>query len=64
MLCFISFQVMLPYLTVKDVPHPAAWLDIVWSLVVLNKALPKHVASVLDQEFHSKLVVNNGECNC
>ncbi|KAJ9598378.1 hypothetical protein L9F63_010900 [Diploptera punctata] len=57
------FNVILPHISSKDVPHPAAWLDIVWSLVVLDKASSKHIASVLDSEFHNKLITNNGENN-
>ena len=55
---------ILPHVSAQDVPYPAAWLDIVWSLVVLGKALPKQVASVLDSEFHSKLINSTGEFSC
>ena len=32
------------------------WLNIVWSLAVLNKALPQHLESVLTPEFYNKLL--------
>ncbi|XP_069674964.1 FAST kinase domain-containing protein 4 [Periplaneta americana] len=55
------FSTILPHVTMQDVPNPSSWLDIVWSLVVLDRATPQHVASVLDPGFCSKLVVNTDE---
>jgi len=46
--------------TVRDVPTPLAWLDIVWSLVILDHATPQQVASVLDPDFYIKLAANTG----
>jgi len=54
------FQVLLPHVTAQDMPNPSLWLDVVWSLVVLDRATPRHVASVLDPEFYMKLTVNTG----
>jgi len=54
------FQALLPHVTVQDVPSPSVWLEVVWSLVVLDRATPQHVASVLDPEFFMKLTVNAG----
>jgi hypothetical protein len=51
---------MLPHVTVQDMPNPSVWLDVVWSLVVLDRATPQHVASVLDPQFCMKLTVNAG----
>ncbi|PSN58393.1 hypothetical protein C0J52_02817 [Blattella germanica] len=56
-------SVILPHVTSQDAPTPAAWLDIVWALIVLEQVTPKHVTSVLDPEFHSKLLVNNNAEN-
>jgi len=49
---------LLPHVTVQDMPNPSVWLDVVWSLVVLDRATPQHVASVLDPDFYMKLTVN------
>jgi hypothetical protein len=54
------FQVVLPHVTVQDLPSPSAWLDVVWSLVVLDRATTQHVASVLDPNFCTKLSVDTG----
>jgi len=54
------FQALLPHVTVQDMPSPSVWLDVVWSLVVLDRATLQHVASVLDPEFYMKLTVNAG----
>lgn len=39
------------------------WLDIVWSLVVLQKADDNHLASVLSPKFVSKLSDKKGYLN-
>lgn len=52
------FNALLPHVTAQDMPNPSLWLDVVWSLVVLDRATPQHVASVLDPEFYMKLTVN------
>lgn len=52
------FNILLPHVTVQDMPNPSVWLDVVWSLVVLDRATAQHVASVLDPEFYVKLTIN------
>lgn len=54
------FQVVLPHVTVQDLPSPSALLDVVWSLVVLDRATAQHIASVLDPNFCNKLTVDTG----
>lgn len=51
----LLFQVFIPQLHIADSPKLSAWLDIVWSLVVLNRATSEHIASVLEPEFIEKL---------
>jgi len=54
----------------NDVNNSNVWLDIVWSLVVLEKANNDQLASVLSTDFVSKLtnyngklVLNSNKCN-
>jgi hypothetical protein len=54
------FQIVLPQVTLQDAPSPSAWLDVVWSLVVLGRATPQHIASVLNPDFCDKLDVSAG----
>jgi hypothetical protein len=54
------FQIVLPQVTLQDVWSPSAWLDVVWSLVVLDCASPEHVASVLNLDFCDKLTAGTG----
>nr|CAD7199023.1 unnamed protein product [Timema douglasi] len=54
------FDVLLKHLTVAAVPNSVAWLDVVWSLVVLDRATPQHVTSVLSPEFLAKLTIGRG----
>lgn len=44
-----------------DVNNLSTWLDIVWSLVVLEKANNEHLTSVLSTDFISKLTNINGK---
>jgi len=39
------------------------WVDIIWSLVVLEKANNEHLASVLSADFVSKLMNTKGKSN-
>jgi hypothetical protein len=36
--------------------YEQVWTDVVWSLVVLRLAAPRHLESVLDSGFHSRLL--------
>nr|CAD7438424.1 unnamed protein product [Timema bartmani] len=54
------FDVLVKHLTVAAVPNPVAWLDVVWSLVVLDRATAQHVTSVLSPEFLAKLTIGRG----
>jgi hypothetical protein len=59
------FQIVLSQVTLQDVWSPSAWLDVVWSLVVLDCATPEHVASVLNPDFCDKLTASTGMlCLC
>ncbi|XP_076250695.1 FAST kinase domain-containing protein 4 [Rhynchophorus ferrugineus] len=49
------FNVLLPQLTEEEAGQPHIWLEIVWSLVLLNKATAEQVKSVLDEQFLRKL---------
>ncbi|XP_030756831.1 FAST kinase domain-containing protein 3, mitochondrial [Sitophilus oryzae] len=49
------FKLLIPQLTQEEAGKPLIWLDIVWSLVLLNKANKEHFQSVLSEEFISKL---------
>lgn len=42
---------MMVYLEQAETCNPLEWLDIVWSLVLLNLATENHVSSVLKDEF-------------
>lgn len=45
----------------NDVNNLNMWLDIVWSLVVLEKANNEQLVSVLSTDFVSKLTNYNGK---
>lgn len=47
----------------NDIGNLNTWLDIVWSLVVLEKADNEHLASVLSADFISNLMKLNGGQN-
>ncbi|XP_050306177.1 FAST kinase domain-containing protein 4 [Anthonomus grandis grandis] len=49
------FKVLVPQLTEEEAGKPGAWLEIVWSLVLLNQANADHLKSVLSEEFINKL---------
>lgn len=45
----------------NDVNNSNTWLDIIWSLVVLEKADDEHLASVLSEDFISNLMNMKGK---
>jgi len=45
----------------NDVGNLSTWLDIIWSLVVLEKADNEHLASVLSPDFISNLMKLKGK---
>jgi len=45
----------------NDVGNSSTWLDIIWSLVVLEKANNEHLASVLSPDFISNLMKLKGK---
>ncbi|XP_015589908.1 FAST kinase domain-containing protein 4 [Cephus cinctus] len=49
------FQKVTNSLKESDMPSSLDWLDVVWSLVVLNQATTEQVSSVLDKQFITKL---------
>ncbi|KAG5882845.1 hypothetical protein JTB14_022356 [Gonioctena quinquepunctata] len=49
------FEVLLPQLTPPEAALPVVWLEIVWSLVLLNKATNEHISSVLNDTFLHEL---------
>ncbi|XP_066993848.1 FAST kinase domain-containing protein 4 [Anabrus simplex] len=57
------FKVVLPQVSISDVPRAAAWLDLVWALTVLGRAEHSHLESVLSPEAVERLVVTNGDNN-
>lgn len=40
----------------KDLTPPTIWLGVVWSLVAIQKADHKHIASVLEPSFYRPLI--------
>jgi len=46
-------------LSVEGTKSELLWLDIVWSLSVLQKVTPVHLESVLSSEFYNRLL-----CKC
>lgn len=51
----LNLQVLIPQLTEAEAGKPAVWLDIVWSLVLLNQANAEHISSVLTDDFIDSL---------
>lgn len=49
------FKVLIPQLTQAEAGKPAVWLDIVWSLVLLDQANAEHISSVLTDDFIDSL---------
>jgi hypothetical protein len=47
----------------QDVGNLNTWLDVIWSLVVLEKADNEHLASVLSPDFISNLMKLKGKLN-
>ena len=48
----------------ENVPNSeVVWLNVVWSLAVLNKTLPHHLESVLSSEFYNKLLYSHDHRN-
>ncbi|CAH0552712.1 unnamed protein product [Brassicogethes aeneus] len=45
------FEVLIPQLNQSEAGKPLIWLDIVWSLVLLNQATIEHISSVLNESF-------------
>lgn len=51
----MNLQVLIPQLTQAEAGKPAVWLDIVWSLVLLDQANAEHISSVLTDNFIDSL---------
>ncbi|CAG9769332.1 unnamed protein product [Ceutorhynchus assimilis] len=49
--CDHIFKLLVPQLTQEEAGKPGVWLEIVWSLILLNQANAKHVESVLSDAF-------------
>lgn len=49
------FTEVLTNLKETDMIKSSEWLDIVWSLTILNRVTPEKISSVLDEKFHLKL---------
>ncbi|CAH1176904.1 unnamed protein product [Phaedon cochleariae] len=49
------FQLFLPQLTPSEAGKSSVWLEVVWSLVLLNKATDEHISSILDPMFLKQL---------
>ncbi|KAK9693132.1 FAST kinase-like protein, subdomain 1 [Popillia japonica] len=49
------FKKLLPQLSQTDAPKPIVWLDLVWSLVLLNRATPELINTIFSKEFISSL---------
>ncbi|XP_066248355.1 FAST kinase domain-containing protein 4 [Euwallacea similis] len=54
------FKVLVPQLTPAEAGKPGVWLEIVWSLVLLNQATSEQLKSVLHEAFISKLEEQKG----
>ena len=57
----VSFQLIIERLTQKSLSTEPTkgellWLDVVWSLSVLQKANADHLKSVLSAEFYNKIL--------
>lgn len=52
-----KLQVILPQLLQPtDAGNSQAWLDLVWSLVILNRAKPDQIAKILNPDFANQFV--------
>jgi len=49
------FKVLIPQLTQEEAGKPLVWLEVVWSLILLNQANQEHVTSVLNESFITNL---------
>ncbi|XP_057664236.1 uncharacterized protein LOC130898756 [Diorhabda carinulata] len=49
------FQVLSPHITISEARKPSVWLDIVWSLVLLDQATENQISTVLDESFLKQL---------
>lgn len=49
------YTTLIPQLNIEDATKSTVWVDLVWSLVVLNLAKPNHIESVLKPDFISRL---------
>lgn len=49
------FKVLVPLLTQEEAGKPSVWLDVVWSLILLNQANADHLKSVLNESFIDSL---------
>ncbi|XP_018570435.1 protein TBRG4 isoform X2 [Anoplophora glabripennis] len=56
--CEKLFEEIIPQLTPSEASKPLVWLDIVWSLMLLNQANHEHISSVLSSNFLDRLEVN------
>lgn len=43
-----------------DAVRPAIWLDLIWSLTLLNRVTPALISTILSKDFISKIPVENG----
>ncbi|XP_013407582.1 FAST kinase domain-containing protein 4-like [Lingula anatina] len=53
---WISEPMFWSYFETTPVQHKHVWLDMIWSLVILNKALPDQIQSVLSPSFYEPLL--------
>ncbi|XP_076057753.1 FAST kinase domain-containing protein 4 isoform X2 [Oratosquilla oratoria] len=51
---------VLPKLSLEEIGKETVWLDLVWSLVVLNVGTPETIKSVLEPKFVTKLLSSAG----
>ncbi|CAG9824055.1 unnamed protein product [Phaedon cochleariae] len=54
----ILTSLFLPQLTPSEAGKSSVWLEVVWSLVLLNKATDEHISSILDPMFLKQLEAN------
>lgn len=52
-------QQMKPQLMHTEASNPLEWLDVVWSLVLLNIASEQQVSSVLNEDFVNSVIGGN-----
>ncbi|XP_060524160.1 uncharacterized protein LOC132700689 [Cylas formicarius] len=53
------FRIVEPQLTQSEAGKPIVWLEIVWSLVLLNRASSEQIASVLRSDFINSIIEDN-----